>query len=165
MHFAKQVGIGAQAGLLAGGVVAVTFFVADLARLAPLATPVALSGGLLGSAAQSFESPIFLSGLALLSFGGRLAGITLVHFLAFAALGAGAVLLCHACRIPLNVWTAIVYGVVACSLVFYTAMWLTGATRVVELPGLRSVILVNLLAGAIMGAHFQWATRRAMSAG
>ncbi len=161
MALLRQVGIGVQAGLLAAGVVATTFFVADLARLAPLATPIALSGGILGSAATTFDSPFLLSSVAIVSFGGHLAAITLVHLLSFAALGALAVLVCHACHAPLNALTAALYGLVVFSLVFYTATWLTNAASVVELPSLGSVLLVNLLAGAVMGGYCQLASRSA----
>jgi hypothetical protein len=163
MDLLTRAGIGVRAGLLAGGFVAAAFFVADLARFAPLATPVALSGGLLGSGSASFDSPLLVSSLALVSFGGHLAGITLVHFLTFAALGAGAVLVCDVCEVPLNIWTAALFGLSAFSLTFFAATWLTGAARVVELPGPRSVLLVNLLAGAVMGGYYQLASRRAMS--
>jgi hypothetical protein len=161
MALLRQVGIGVQAGLLAGGFVAATFFVADFARLAPLATPMALSGGILGSAATAFDSPFLISSIAIVAFGGHLAGITLVHLLAFATLGAVAVLVCHACHVPLNALTAALYGLVVFSLVFYTATWLTNAASVVELPSLGSVLLVNLLAGAVMGGYCQLASRSA----
>lgn len=162
MVLLKQVGIGIKAGLLAGGFVAATFFVADLARLAPLATPVALSGGLLGSVASTLDSPIVLSGLAIVSFGGHLMGITLIHFIAFATLGAAAAMLFHSLRVPLNVLSGALYGLFAFSLVFYAATGLTDAARVVDLPSAESVLVVNLVAGAIMGTYFQLMAKRAL---
>jgi hypothetical protein len=161
MALLRQVGIGVQAGLLAGGVVATVFFVADFARLAPLATPMALSGGILGSAATAFDSPFLISSIAIVSLGGHLAGITLVHLLVFATFGAFAVLVCHACQVPLNALTGALYGLVVFSMVFYAATWLTDAAGIVELPSLRSVLLVNLLAGAVMGGYCRLASRRA----
>jgi hypothetical protein len=152
--------IGARAGLLAGGVVAATFFVLDFARLAPLATPIAMSGGILGPAVAAFDSPVLLGSLTIVSFGGHLVGLTLVHFLAFAVLGAGAAVAFRACHVPLNALTAALYGLVFFSLVFYAATWVTDAATVVELPGAASVLLVNLLAGAVMGGYFQLASAR-----
>jgi len=161
MPLLRQLGAGVRAGLLAGGFVAATFFVTDLARLQPLATPTALSGALIGSVAASSVPRILTSGIAIVSFGGHLASITLVHFLAFAALGAASVLAFRALEVPLNAWTGAVYGFAGFSLVFYAATWLTNASSVVELPSLGSVLLVNLLAGAVMGGYFQLASRAA----
>ena len=161
MPLLRQLGAGVRAGLLAGGFVAATFFIADLARLQPLATPIALGSGMIGSSVTSFESPILASGIAIVSLGGHLASITLVHFLAFAALGACSVLVFRALDLPLNAWTGALYGFAGFSMVFYAAAWLTHASRVIELPSPGSILLLNLLAGAIMGGYFQLASRRA----
>lgn len=164
MTLLQKVGIGVRAGLFAGGVVAATFFVADLARLAPLDTPLTLGASLPGLSGLSFDSAMLVEGVAMFSFGGQLAGITLVHFLAFAALGAAAVLTCEACQVPLNWLTAGLFGLVGFTLVYLTVTWFSGAASVVELPSARSVLLVNLLAGMAMGAYFQVAMRRAAHA-
>ena len=161
MDLLSQARIGVQAGLLAGTVVAATFFVADLARLAPLATPMALNSAFLGPSGMLFNDPVLLKSAAIVTFGVRLVVVTLMHLLVFLALGAGAAALCHACRVPLNALTGALYGLVICSLVFCTAIWLTNAATVVELPSLGSILLVNLLAGAIMGGYFQLASRKA----
>ncbi len=160
MDFQAQARIGVQAGLLAGTVVAATFFVADLARLAPLATPTALSCSFLGSC-DVVLSPLVVESVTIISLGVRLAVLTLLHLLVFSALGAGVVALCHYSRVPLNALTGALYGLVACSLVFYTAIWLSNAATVIELPSLWSILLVNLLAGAVMGGYFQLASRKA----
>ncbi len=160
MDLQAQARIGVQAGLLAGTVVAATFFVADLARLAPLATPTALSCSFLGSC-DVVLSPLVVESVTIISLGGRLVALTLLHLLVFSALGAGVVAVCHYSRVPLNVLTGALYGLVACSVVFYTAIWLSNATTVVALPSLGSILLVNLLAGAVMGGYFQLASRKA----
>ncbi len=160
MDLQAQARIGVQAGLLAGTVVAATFFVADLARLAPLATPTALSCSFLGSC-DVVLSPLVVESVTIISIGGRLAALTLLHLLVFSALGAGVVALCHYSRVPLNALTGALYGLVACSLVFYTAIWLSNAATAIELPSLGSILLVNLLAGAVMGGYFQLASRKA----
>ncbi len=160
MDLQAQARIGVQAGLLAGTVVAATFFVADLARLAPLATPTALSCSFLGSC-DVVLSPLVVESVTIISLGGRLAALTLLHLLVFSALGAGVVALCHYSRVPLNALTGALYGLVACSLVFYTAIWLSNAATAIELPSLGSILLVNLLAGAVMGGYFQLASRKA----
>lgn len=160
MNLGDQAKIGLQAGLLAGYVVVGFFFVADLVQLAPLATPEALSSSLLGPRGISFDSPVLLESVTIVSFAGHLVAVTLLHLLVFAALGVGAVLLCRACRVPMNALTAGLYGLLVCSLVFYTTMWLADAPAVVELPNVWSVLLVNLLAGAVMGAYFRMASNK-----
>lgn len=159
MGLLRQAGIGIQAGLIAGAVVAGTLFVADLAHLAPLATPIGLSSRFLGLSVTPYDSPILIQGVAIVSFGGHLALITVGHFLTFAALGALAVLLCQTFGVPLNVWTGGVYGLVFFSLVFYAAVWLTNTAGVVELPSVGTVLVVNLLAGAIAGGYCRLASR------
>jgi hypothetical protein len=74
MDLQAQARIGVQAGLLAGTVVAATFFVADLARLAPLTTPTALSCTFLGPCNMSFDTPVVVESLTIISFGGRPGG-------------------------------------------------------------------------------------------
>lgn len=161
MSLLQKVGIGIRAGLFAGGIVATTFFAADMARLAPLDTPLALRASLPGLSALSFDPPLLIEGVAMFSFGGQLAGITLVHFLCFASLGMLAVLLCEALRVPLNWITAGLFGLLGFTLVYLTVSWVSGAASVVVLPSARSVLLVNLGAGIAMGAYFQMAMNRA----
>lgn len=161
MTLHQKVGVGIRAGLFAGGVVAVTFFVADLARLAPLDTPLTLGASLPGLSGLSFDSAMLVQGVALFSFGGQLMGITLVHFLAFGALGAVAVLTCEACGATLNWLTAGLFGLVGFTVVYLAVTWYSGAASVVELPSARSVLLANLAAGIAMGTYYQVAAKRA----
>jgi len=156
--------MGVQAGLFAGAVVATTFFFLDLAQPTMLATPTALGCSFLGPCRMSFDNPLVIESVTVISLAGRLTALTLLHLLVFSALGVGVVALCHYCRVSLNVLTGALYGLVACSLVFYTATWLTNAANLVVLPSVSSVLLVNLLAGAVMGGYFQWATRVARHA-
>jgi hypothetical protein len=161
----RKIGVGTQAGLLAGAVVATTFFLADVGRLEPLTTPMALSGRFLGATAKMLDDRILADSFAIASFGAHLAAITLVHFLAFAVLGVIAVLICHAWQIPLNAVTGALFGLVAFSLVFYVATWFTNAASPVNLPGPGTVLMVNVLAGAVMGGYCQLASRRAAGVG
>jgi len=162
MDLGDQAKIGLQAGLLAGYVVIGFFFVADLVQLAPLATPKTLTHSLLGPGGSPFGTPAMLESVTIMSFAGHLAAVTLMHLLVFSALGVGAVVLCHVCRVPMNALTAALYGLVVCSLVFYVTIWLTDAPTVVELPSFGSILLVNLLAGTVMGGYFQAASKKAL---
>ena len=160
MNLGDQARIGLQAGLLAGYVVVGFFFVGDLVQLAPLATPEALSNSLLGPRGVFVDSPVLLESVTIMSFAGHLVAVTLMHLLVFSSLGVGAVLVCRVCRVPMNALTAGLYGLLVCSIVFYVTMRLTDAPAVVELPSVGSILLVNLLAGAVMGAYFQAASRK-----
>lgn len=133
---------GIVAGLLAGVVVAAFFFVVDLVQ----------AGDLL-------RTPAFLGG-ALFSGGGA-AGIggvalfTALHLLAFAAVGAGAVLMCDWAGLPHNLLLGAVYGLFVCTLLFYGSLVAAG-TRVLPAPGWRGVLTGNLLAGTVMGGFLRW---------
>jgi hypothetical protein len=161
LNLLTRIRIGAQAGVLAGLVVAGSFFMADLARLEPLSTPLAFSSGFLGPGGLWIDSPYLMQGMVIVSFGGRLAAFSLLHMMVFTVLGIGAVLTCRACGLPLNALTAAVYGLVACSLVFYAGAWVTDAASVVELPAFGTILLVNLLAGVVMGGYYDVAVKRA----
>lgn len=162
MDLGDRAKTGLQAGLLAGYVVIGFFFVADLVQLAPLATPKALTNSLLRPGGMPFDTPAMLESLTIMSFAGHLAAATLMHLLVFSALGVGAVVLCRVCRVPMNALTAALYGLVVCTLVFYLNIWLIDAPAVVELPSFGSILLVNLLAGTVMGAYFQAASKKAL---
>ena len=84
----------------------------------------------------------------------------MIHFIAFAALGAAAAMFFHVLKVPLNAFSGALYGLFVFSLVFIAATGLTNAAGVVVLPSMGSVLVVNLLAGAIMGGTFHVMARR-----
>ncbi|UCF21484.1 MAG: hypothetical protein JSU87_08895 [Gemmatimonadota bacterium] len=145
---------GIQARLLAGAFVAAFFLVADLIRLAPLSTPAALSQFYLPGAVR-LDTPELIWAAGILSFLSRLLAVTVLHLLAFAALGAVGVALFDRLDWPLNAGTGALYGLVAFSLAFYGALSL-GKGEVIEgVPGIWSVAVATLLAGGIMGGFLQ----------
>jgi hypothetical protein len=93
MNLLKRAGLGAEAGAIAAGGVAVFFFVFDLLRLDPLATPGALSGSTVGPGSISIDLTSLAGVAAALVTAADLAALTTVHLLTFSAAGAFAALL------------------------------------------------------------------------
>jgi hypothetical protein len=60
----------------------------------------------------------------------------------------------------LNVYSGAIFGVTVGSAVFYGCLALVGEQVLADLPGPMSVLLANLLAGAIMGGFVQMQRRR-----
>lgn len=133
---------GLVAGVLAATVLAVLFYFYDLGRGTPLATPAFLLGTLLG---RSGVEPT----LAVV------AGYTLLHYAAWAALGLLAAVLVEGLEVPRNVFIGAAYGLFACSLVFYGGLVIVGAD-VLAAPAWPAVFFGNALAGAAMFAWFHW---------
>jgi len=88
----KCLASGLMAGFLGGAVLIVAYFVFDLVRGEPLATPTFLSRGLLGQGALEITSV-------------HMALFTVLHFIAFLALGALAAVLVALTGAPRNAWT------------------------------------------------------------
>ena len=78
---------GAEAGAIAAAGVALSFFVLDLIRFQPLATPGALSGAVYGPAGFEWDLTSVSGLLSGLSMAYRIASFTILHFLAFALAG------------------------------------------------------------------------------
>lgn len=151
---------GAEAGVLGGAVVAAYYFVTDLVHLAPLSTPAALGRAFVGPGNVQLTGAFPDGAVAWVVFAANVASFTLIHFLAFALLGVGAVLLARVVARPLNVFTGALYGLVVCSGVFYASMAF-GTTTIVAsgLPSLGSVLIANALAGAAIGGGVQLMAR------
>lgn len=132
---------GLIAGVLAGLAVAAFFLLVDALQAQPLRTPRFLAGALFGSGADA--------GLLLMS------AFTVVHLAAFAAIGALALLLFRATQLPLNPLTGGVYGVFACTLLFYGSLVTTG-TEVLAAPAWPAVLAGNLLGGVVLGTYLHW---------
>lgn len=147
---------GAEAGVLGGAVVAAFYFVTDLVHLAPLSTPAALGRAFVGPGNVQLTGAFPDGAVAWVVFAANVVSFSLIHFLVFALLGVGAVLLSRGSGHSLNLFTGALYGLVVCSGVFYASMAF-GATTVVAsgLPSLSSVLIANALAGAAIGGGVQ----------
>jgi len=138
---------GLVTGLIGAGVVAVWFFILDVAAGHPLRTPAALGSALLFGASNVGEIQPHL---------GLVAAYTVVHIAAFAVAGTVFVAVAEQIeRAPALVllagMAAIVLEAVAVTALALGAQWVLGAL------GMWSVLIANVLAVAAMG-WFVWET-------
>ena len=146
---------GAEAGAIAALGVALSFFVLDLIRLQPLATPGALSGAAPGPG--GFELDLTsLSGLvAGLSTAFQIATFTVLHFLAFALVGVLASFLFdwrHRAGIEPLLTVAVL-----CTAAFFTTSAVSGSVVAFESLGPVAVVAVNLLAAILLVGYLRLA--------
>lgn len=135
---------GAVAGVAAGLVVAVWFFVVDVATTAAFQTPATLASALVGDQG----APTF-----------RLVAIyTLLHFAVFAMLGIGAAFLVRAIGVAPSLLMGAVFGLGVLGTVHYGAMLIAGTGALTVLPPLH-VLGANLLGGMVMMAYLHHAMR------
>lgn len=144
---------GAAAGLAAGLAVIVIFFLYDIVRMTPLATPFQLARILFGA-----EGPgTGLSGTgrlaAIASALFRMVAYTGFHFVVFASLGAAAVWIFDRLKVPLNLVTGALYGVVVCTAVLYGAFWLLWSN--LSVPSVTGVLLANAVAGIVLALRLR----------
>lgn len=133
---------GIVAGLIGGTVVAAFFFVLDAWQAEPFRTPAYLADAVFGSAGvRPWLDPI-------LSF-------TILHYVVFGVIGAGAVLLFRWAELPQNLLLGAVYGLFVCSVLFYLSLIVTGP-EVLPADWWAEVLVGNLLAGLAMGAYLHW---------
>jgi hypothetical protein len=150
---------GIQAGLLGGSAVVLLFFLLDLFRLQPLSTPIALGNSILMPGGFLLDTPVISQVVSLVMFAGSILTLTILHFLAFSCLGLGAVWGCEECGVKLNVLSGALFGITVGSLLFYGSLSLGGDQILANLPGPVSVLLANLMAGAVMGGFVQMKRR------
>jgi len=151
MTILRRVIHGAEAGVLAGAGIAGLFLILDVAQLAPLSTPVTLASSLWGPVALDPGSDTLARSLALGLGGARLVAYSLLHLLAFTAIGVVGAFLINTASFWTSLLGGVVYGTVACSALFYAGNWMTEAPMVLDAIGPTSIVLVNAMAGAIMG--------------
>ncbi len=144
---------GAKGGLLAGTAAFAVLFVYDLVRLDPLASSALLSAAVLGQTIDvtpGVEAALRAADVVRIAQG--LAEYAVLHFCAFAGIGIGAALLFQPERLAANALIGALYGVVACSAVFYAGITLL-AGGMVAMPDWRIVVGANAVAGVIMVAN------------
>jgi len=151
----SRIAQGMRSGFLAGMTVAAFFFVSDLLHLAPLSTPATLGHAVLGPWAVAIDFPIVSQVANGALYGGKLLTLTGLHFMTFGLLGIGAVAVFDRYRVPLNIVSGSIFGVVAYSTTFAIGMAVVGGEVLTGLPGIGSVAVANLLGGGVMGMYMQ----------
>ena len=139
---------GAQAGAIAAGGIALSFFVLDLIRLQPLATPGALSGAVLGPAGFELNLTSMSGLLAVLSTAYRIATFTVLHFLAFALVGVLVSLLFD--WKPLAGLMRLLVVAALCTGVFYGIAAVSSSVVALESVGVGAVVAVNCFAAILL---------------
>lgn len=144
--------LGAEAGLLAGGGVALLFLFLDVVQLTPLATPNALAAGLFHPAGYEYDTGLMARLASWVGTGFHLATYTVLHFATFAALGVFAALLLGSLGWVGSLVGGMVFGLTACTGVFVLSRSLLDTPVVMESVSLPALLLANGVAGVLLGA-------------
>lgn len=140
---------GAEAGAIAAGTLELSFFILDLVRLEPLATPGALAGVLPGPGGLVVDLTNF-AGIADGVWAGYQIGLlTAVHFLTFGFVGV-VVSLLFDWRQPFEAMRLLALAVL-CSTAFFATVAVSGSLVSIDSVGWLPVVLANVLAAAAMG--------------
>jgi hypothetical protein len=133
-------------GGIAGGVVVIWFFAADMFAGLALETPARLAAAVLG---EEF------SGV----WPRHIAVFTLMHFGIFMALGVVCAWALAALRLPPGLILGAVFGIGVLNAVHYTGLLVTGTNLLTVIP-VAHVVAANLLGGMVMMAYFHrvWRT-------
>lgn len=138
-HTQDVIAHGEMGGLLAGLVVAVWFFVLDLASGAPFRTPITLAETLLGRDVAGASGRLVLA-------------YTVVHFGVFVVLGVVTAALLRALRLAPGLLLGVVFGIGVLDAVYYAGLLITGANMTAALPAAH-VVGSNALAGMVLMAY------------
>ena len=147
---------GAQAGAIAAGGVALSFFVLDLIRFQPLGTPGALSGAIFGPAGLEWDLTTMSGFLAGLTMAYRIATFTVVHFLSFALVGVlASVLFDWKGKVGLKPLLTVA---VLCIAAFSTTVAASSSVVVLKSVGPAALVAVNLFAAVLLAGYLRLAT-------
>ena len=157
MKFMQRISRGTEAGLIAGTAVALVFFVSDLVHLTPPSAsraPSASRGPGKRPNGRSTSRRRPANGRQYDRGGrprGRGRGLPAFHFAAFAVLGVVVAFL-----LPGRPWTHMlgggaVFGVVACTAVFFGTRLVVGSPFTVDNLSLSTLVLTNAAAGLAIG--------------
>jgi hypothetical protein len=128
--------------LLAGAALIVLFFLYDVLRFTPLATPGFLSSGLLGGEDLGADTAADLRAA-------RIAVFTILHLAAFTLLGIALARLFSIARLRRTLLAGGLYGLTVCTALFAASMQLTGTQMSAE-PGWPAILVGNVAAGVVM---------------
>lgn len=143
---ARIIADGVLAGLVGAAVIAAWFLIVDAAKGQPLATPALLAAAMLHGARE----PIVLTHTAWL----LVAEYTVVHFLAFAVIGAVGALLIDASERHPELFGPLFIFTIAFEVFFIMLLMVLGPAAAATLPWWK-VMIGNLMAtGAMLGIFF-----------
>ena len=149
---------GAQAGAVAAAGVALSFFVLDLLRFQPLATPGFLSGAVYGPSGLEWDFTSMSGLIAGLVTAYRITTFTLLHFLSFALVGVFASLQFDWKHIAgLAGLKPLLAVAVLCTLAFSATVAGTGSVVALESLGPLAVVGVNLFAAFLLVGYLRLA--------
>lgn len=135
---------GAVAGFLAGAVVALWFLGVDLWAGHPFRTPAVLAYIVLRLPEPSATVPV-------------VAAYTFVHFGLFMVLGVATARVLAALDAAPGLLAGLLFGLFVLHIVYYSALWLTGANLLGVIPWYQ-VLPANLLAGVALTSYLHRAT-------
>ena len=144
---------GAEAGAITAIAVEISFFVLDLVRLHPLATPGALSGASLGPGGFALDLTSLTGVLAALWATYQLLLLTFSHVLMFAAVGVVASLMFDWTK-PLRADRLLVVAALCAAGLFGTVA-LTSSVGALEAVGAPLIVTMNVLAAVILAGSLR----------
>ncbi len=147
---------GAQAGALAAAGVALAFFVLDLIRLQPLATPGFLSGAVLAPAGLQWDFTGMSDLIAGLETAYLITTFTLLHFLTFDLVGVLASFLFdwkHGAGLK-----ALLAVAVLCTAAFSATVAGSGSVVALESLGPITVVVTNVFAAILLVGYLRLAS-------
>ena len=150
MGFYARVARGAEAGAITAAAIEVSFFVLDLVRVRPLATPNRLSGAGVSPAGLSLDLSDAAGVVEALWIGYQISLLTLAHFAAFAVAGVIAAFAFdwrHAGGLER-------YGIVAglCALALLATVLFSSSVGALGSIGLWMILGMMIVAPAILGS-------------
>jgi len=144
---------GAEAGVIAAAALELSFFVLDLVRLHPLATPVVLSGALPGPGGVMVDLSSASGIAAGLWATYQVVVLTLIHFLTFGVVGV-VVSLMFDWRQPFEAGRVMILAGL-CTAAFFATVALSGSVVAIGTVGWPAVLATNLLAAVVLGGSLR----------
>lgn len=153
---------GAEAGAIAAATVEISFFVLDLVRLQPLATPGVLSGASMGPGGAALDLGGLTGVLGGLWGTYQILMLTFTHFVAFAVVGILCSLLFDWSK-PGGPLRWLLVGLL-CTLAFFATVAISSSMVALDSVGTGLVVGMNLLGAAAMAAALRFVSTIAAQA-
>ena len=154
MKIYDRVAHGAEAGALSALSVELSFFVLDLVRLEPLATPAVLSGASLGPGGLAYDLGSLSGVLGALWAAYQVLTLTFTHLLAFALAGV-------ACSLFFD-WsrpgspTRILFVALLCTAAFFGTVAVSSSMVAIDSVGTGWVVGLSVLGAVVMAAALRF---------